>query len=735
MHDSSKIRIALFASLLVCFAHPFLLVPIAADEAADNNKIDFQTEIIPVLTKMGCNAGSCHGSAAGRGGFRLSLYGSQPGDDFRAIVQDDKGRRINRAKHQKSLILRKPGGDLDHGGEQRFEFSDPAGQLIANWIKQGAQFESSAILEKFEVGQSSLKFKTVAENHQFNFTATFSDPVTSAITTKDVTQWTVVTANDESSVKIDPETNTATFARPGRHIVIARFLDRVVPIEILIPFYDQPTNNKTPQNQNFIDQYVIKKLDQLQIPTGSQTDDLTFLRRASLDLVGRLPTQNEIEQFEANQSADKREKLIDDLLANPAFTDYWTYRIATQLRIRSQPQDKVGAKVYHTWLKQQIGANESWQNISKELLLAKGNSFNVGPANFYRTTGNARLQTEFVTESLLGVKVRCANCHNHPLDHWTQDDYHGLAAIFAKVRQARVVSLNPSGENIHAKTGEPARSRVPGEYFIDELSGDHSDERIPLTDWITDEKNPYFARSMVNRIWQSLMGRGLVEPVDDLRSTNPATHPELLDRLAADFVKSDFNIRHTIKQICSSEAYQRAVGKSGTPSFHQDFLADARVRTLPPEVLADSIADVTGVFETYPDHPDGTRAVQLYDSKIPSKSLDILGRCSREESCESDTQVAAGGLSAQLHLLNGPLINKKISAIDGKLSEMLAAQTSTEEIIKHFYLQAFSRKPSSSESEYWLKQLDDDVDETARQSRLEDFVWSVLNSKEFTTNH
>ena len=749
MHRPNKIRLKTPTNLVVWFICVsillFSLVPnLSADELA-GKQVDFQTDIIPVLTKTGCNAGSCHGSAAGRGSFKLSLYGSQPDDDYLAIVKDDKGRRINRAKHLQSLLLRKPGGDLEHGGGQRFELSEPAGKLIANWIKQGAKRTkrgSSVNLEKLEAGQSTLQFKSVNEKHAFQFTASFSDSSTSDTSTRDVSQWTVITSNDESSVDINPETNVATFKRPGRHIVIARFLNQVKPIEILIPFYERPSENAARissaerKRHNFIDQFVIKKLDQLHIPIGKQTDDLTFLRRASLDLAGRLPTPEQIQTFETNQSPEKREALIDELLASQAFTDYWTYRIATQLRIRSQPQDKIGAKVFHDWLKQQIANNTSWQTVCTKLLLATGDSHKVGQANFYRATGNARLQAEFVTESLLGLKVRCANCHNHPLDRWTQDDYHGLAAIFAKVKQARVVGLNSSGENIHARTGKPARSRVPGEHFIENATN-NPDDRIPLSQWLTNADNPYFARSMVNRIWQALMGRGLVEPVDDLRSTNPATHPKLLDRLASDFVESNFNVRHTIKQICLSDAYQRAVGKPGAPSFHQDFLADARARSLPPEVLADSIADVTGVFETYPEHPNGTRAIQLFDSKTPSKSLDVLGRCSREESCESDTQATAGGLSTQLHLLNGKLINEKISAIEGKLSEMIVGKKTTAEIVEYFYLRAFGRRPAKAELEYWLKQLDvdDKNSDSTRQSRFEDFVWSILNSKEFTTNH
>jgi len=287
MQRQSKIRIAFKAIQLAIFV--FLLLPRltnADDHESKTERIDFQSDIIPVLTKMGCNAGSCHGSAAGRGGFKLSLYGSQPDDDFRAIVQNDKGRRINRANHLKSLLLRKPGGEIDHGGDQRFDLTDPAAQLIANWIKQGVRNDRTNTLENFDVGPPSLQFKSITESHKFKFKATFSDN-----NTRDVTQWTVVTSNDVSSVEIDPDTNTASFKRPGRHIVIARFLDRVVPIEILIPFYAQTERYDSAKSQNFIDEFAIKKLSQLNIPIGKQSNDLTFLRRASLDLKGRLPTQ------------------------------------------------------------------------------------------------------------------------------------------------------------------------------------------------------------------------------------------------------------------------------------------------------------------------------------------------------------------------------------------------------------------------------------------------------------
>lgn len=720
-----RFRIQFELSRAIAFVAVVLL---SASIGSGDDAIDFRSEIMPVLTKMGCNAGSCHGAAVGRGGFKLSLYGSQPAADFLAIAREDKGRRINRVAPLRSLVLQKPNGELEHGGNQRFEIDDAAGQLIAKWIQQGAKLDGDRKLVRFDYGQTPLRFESANMTHQFKFLATFTDG-----TTKDVTQWTVLTSNDESSVEIDSDDNSAHLKRTGRHILLARYLDRVVSIEILVPYYAQPLKTSEHRGENFIDGLVYEKLEHLHIPVGENSQDLTFLRRVSLDLAGRLPTADQVAAFAEETASNKRQRLIDDLLKSPAFTDYWTHRIATQLRIRSQTRDSVGARVYFRWLKDRIAQNSSWKEIAKALLLSDGDSHKNGPANFYRTTGDARLQAEFVSESLLGVKLRCANCHNHPLDHWTQDDYHGLAAVFAKVSQARVVRLNPAGENIHARTGKPAKPRVPGAYFVN----GSPDAREPLAAWMLDDQNPYFARSMVNRIWAALMGRGLVDSVDDLRSTNPATHPALLKRLADDFVEHDFDIRHTVRVICNSDTYQRSVGKTGTPNFHRQFYANAMVRQIPAEVLVDSIGDVTGIYESYPGQASQTRAIELFDSKIPSDALDILGRCSREESCESDTQVASGGLSTQLHLLNGALVNRKIMAPGSHLQRLISEKKSLQQIIDFFYLRAYGREPTKRESDLWGNHFGrlDSADPDARTQGLEDLVWSILNSREFTTNH
>ncbi len=722
MRIESKIRSSAKIVTLICAL-------LANQSTSAEDPIDFKSEVIPVLTRLGCNAGSCHGSAAGRGGFKLSLYGSQPSEDYRALVRDAKGRRINRNDPRKSLLLRKPGGDMDHGGQQRFDIDDPAGEILAKWIRQGANLNVETELKAFDVGDSTVELEKPGVEYAFQFLATFKDGKQ-----RDVTRWTLLTSNDESSLSIKRDINRAKILRPGRHIVLARFMDQVTPVEILVPYYQSGESFVENEQWNRVDRFIFEKLDQLNVSKGAQLDDQAFLRRLSLDLTGRLPSPRQIEAFLADNAANKRSNLIAEWLSGQEFVDYWAYQIATQLRIRSQAADKIGARVYHDWLRDQIAEHKSWKVIASEMLLSVGDSHEFGPANFYRTTGDARLQSEFVTESLMGVKLRCANCHNHPLDHWTQDDYHGLAAIFAQVKQARVISLDPSGENIHARTGKPAVPRIPGEYFIESKD---ADIRVPLARWMLDDSNPYFAQAMVNRIWKSLMGRGLVEPVDDLRSTNPATHPELLAWLADDFVQHDFDLRHTIDLICNSLAYQRAIGSQDDPEFRRTYYADAMLRPLSAEVLADAICDVTGIWETYGDLPKGTRAIELYDSKIVSPTLDILGRCSRDESCESEPNVA-GGLASRLHLLNGRLLNQRILDLDSSLQVMIRNENTTEQIVNFFYERAFSRWPRSEELMFWKSRIESEmgeVDPPERVQRLEDFVWSILNSREFTTNH
>ncbi len=719
-----KIAVAIGVTILVHGASPF--------GCFGQETIDFRTQIMPVLTKHGCNAGACHGSAAGRGGLRLSLYGSRPVDDYHAIVHADKGRRINRVDASKSLILRKPGGEMEHGGDQRFHVDDPAGALLSEWIQQGAKIDnrsSQRKLKSFGGNRPTLIFDRPGQKHEFKFIATFSDN-----TIRDVTQWTVLTSNDESSVSVDSSTNSAHIKRQGRHVLIARYMNQVSPIEIIVPFENGNLPIQWKTGENFVDDHVYEKLNQLRLAATEKTDDNEFIRRLSLDLRGRLPLPDEVDRFVENDAPNKRSGLISRYLSSDDYVDYYTLQLAQQLRVRSQPADKIGAKVFGEWLRFQVRTKQSWREMVGEMLPASGDTHLLGAPNFMRVTSDARLQAEFVSESLMGVTLRCANCHDHPFDHWTQDDYHGLAAIFAKTRQGRIVEANPGGENMHPVTNLAARPRLPGDR---DLADAVKDPREILGEWLVSDKNLYFAKAKVNRIWKSLMGRGLVEPVDDLRYSNPATHPHLLNELAQDFIRNDFDVRHTTSQICNSDAYQRKhAAKNGRSQT--SYYGAATARRLPPEVLLDAIRDVLGTHAKLAGRPNGTRAIRILDSKTPSFELDILGRCSREESCESDHGPAMVGLATQLHLMNGPLLNQRLASESNMLNRMIATDKSTEEIVRYFYKMGYSREPEDRELEFWIKKIDSNHSAQVvldRDHRLEDFVWSLLNSKEFYSNH
>ncbi len=710
------LRLTIFLILLSVFA--------PSSYAGEAAAVDFDTDIVPVLTKSGCNSGACHGAAAGRGEFHLSLYGSNPAFDYDSIVHRFKGRRVNLVDPENSLLLLKPTESLIHGGGARIELDDPAFNLLTAWIAKGAQRLQQRKLKSFEISPSHQVFESVGDKVTLQATAIFSNE-----DERTVTRWTVLTPEDDTAVQIDSETGEATVLRSGRHVVIARYLDRVVPIVFIVPLQARSIDFVDGPRTNFIDDHVYDLLATLKIPASPGADDATFLRRITLNLTGRLPAPRVALAFLDDKRTNKRQLLIDELLNSEEFNDYWTYEFAKLLRIRSQPLDKIGARTYHRWLREQIASATPYDEIAEDLLTSIGDSHTNGPANFYRTVGGPRALAEFVSELFLGSRLRCANCHDHPLDHWKQDDYHGLAAIFADVKAGRVVSIQSGGEVIHPRTGIAAVKRIPGERFLN----DDAQGRESLAEWITTQHNPYFAKAIVNRLWKNMMGRGLIEPTDDLRSTNPATHPQLLEALAEDFIKHDYNLRHTLRTIANSAAYSRSEKSLPENATDDRFYSHSIVRPLEPEVLADAIADVTGVAMQFGEEPAGTRAITLFDPKISSPELDILGRCLREESCESQSTGTAG-LPVLLHLLNGKLLNERIQSPESRLSRKIKENVSSEKIIREFYLLALSRLPTEGEQQFWAKEFGS-IQEKQRVDLLQDFVWAMLTSQEFVTNH
>ena len=702
-----------------------VVATLASSSLADDesSRVDFQNDLVPVFTKHGCNAGACHGAAIGRGGFKLSLYGGDPAADYEAIVRRARGRRVNLARPNESLIVLKPAEYVEHGGGTVFDYDGQSARLLIDWIRQGARDDTIRRLNRVEVTPVRHVAESPGESVPLQAVAYYSDG-----SKRDVTQWTIFAAEDASAVEIDSESATSKIIRRGRHIVVARYLSEVVPIEMIVPLTASEVDLTANSRNNFIDDEILKSLAVLGLEPSPTAVDAAFLRRVSLDLTGRLPSAARVNVFLADVMPGKRKALVDELIRSEEFSEYWTFQFAKLLRIRPQRDDGQGALTYHRWLASQIRDNVNYKELARSLIMATGDSHTSGPPNFYRTVAGPREQAEFMSELFMGSRLRCANCHNHPLDRWTQNDYHGLAAIFAKIERGRIVSEKPSGRTIHPRTLEPAIQRIPGERF---LANDTDNSRKQLADWLTETSNPYFAKAIVNRLWKRMMGRGLVEPVDDFRDTNPATHPALLDKLATDFIENGYSLRHSLRVIATSDAYARSANAIEQNKDDDRFYAHAIRRPLEPEVLADAISDVVGIADKYGEEPDGTRAIALVNPKTPSRTLDILGRCGRDESCEG-APGAVSGLSQKLHLLNGPLLNARITAEGSRLKRLGDAGKQPAAIIDEFYMVALGRHPTIQERNYWKRQLET-VDK--KEAFLEDFVWGLLTSREFVTNH
>lgn len=703
-----------------------LLIALACGvvQSSASDRVDFVNDVMPVLTKVGCNTGACHGSAAGRGNFKLSLYGGNPQADYEAIVREISGRRINLQKPEESLIILKPTFAIDHGGKFLLDDDDDGTQLLLRWIQEGAEKVTHRELERVEFTPRTYFIEKTDADVQLRAEAFYADG-----NSQDVTPWTVFSAEDSSAVRIDKDSAVATPLRGGRHIITARYLDSVAPIEIVIPLSDKPVDLASQPRGNFIDDEVLSRLATLRLPVSPQADDSTFIRRVSLDLTGRLPEPDKVMAYLENRDQNKNEELIDELVQTDAFNEYWSYKFAKWLRMGKDPNDENGIATYRLWLSNQIEKGVGYNEIARTLILATGDTHNVGPANFYRTVDGPRKQAEFVSELFMGSRLRCANCHNHPLDKWTQDDYHGLASIFSKIENAQIVRVRASGDVIHPLTREPAVARIPGEYYLKDKT---QDGREDLAEWLTAEDNPYFAKAIVNRLWSSLMGRGLVEPVDDMRDTNPATHPKLLNRLAEDFAASGYRLRPMLKRIATSATYARSSNTVPGNAEDDRYYSHALRRPLEAEVLADGISYVLNVPAQHGGKAPGQRAVTLVDLYTPSRTLDILGRCGREESCESETSIS-GGLTRNLHLLNGELINARISREEGRLARFFDADTAPMDIIDELYLVALSRKPAGATRRFWRKQLANVESVEQQKGLLEDFLWSLLASSKFNS--
>lgn len=721
----------------------------------DYNQIapwSFRHDVENILTKLNCNSGACHGALAGKGGFRLSLRGYDPEFDHRTITRESLGRRVEYADPSKSLLLTKPTAALPHKGGLRLDPESFDYRILADWIKDGAIAPTSndPLLERITVspGLSTLR---IADTTGLLVTAHYNDG-----STRDVTHWAKFTSTDESIASVD-ESGQVVVQDSGEGAILVWFGSKVDLARITVPypndinleaFVDAP-------RRNLIDELNLEQLQKLNLPPSPRCDDATFLRRATIDTIGRLPTAEQREQYFAKPETERRDWLIENLLASEDFVDYWTYKWCDLLLINGTKLRPIAVKAYYEWVREAVEKKLPWDQLVREVLTATGSSNENGATNFYALHQSPEEMTENASQAFLGLSIGCAKCHNHPLEKWTNDQYYGMANLFSRVRAKgwggdgrngdgiRTVFVATSGELIQPNRGKP---QPPAPLDSDPISfDDTSDRREVLADWMTSPDNPYFARSITNRIWKNFFGRGLVEQVDDLRLSNPATNEQLLDATSNYLAEENFHLPQLMRLILQSETYQRTSialpGNASENKYHSRYYP----RRMMAEVLLDSIDQSLGTTTAFNEiafpgadtqkteyYAEGTRAIQLYDAAVKSYFLKTFGRNPREITCECERSDDPSMVQV-LHLSNGDTLNPKLASETNMIASMMKENVSNQQIIEKLFLRALTREPSQSE----MEKLESIVTEYGedRATALQDVAWSILTSSEFTFNH
>ena len=684
--------------------------------------LSFAGDILPVLTKYGCNSGSCHGALNGQNGFKLSLFGYEPENDYEMIVHKHDGRRLSLQDPEKSLLLLKPTFQVPHGGGQRFPKGSPDYVTLLSWIRDGARRipQQERTMVALRVYPPTLALYGKEAKSRLLVTARYSDGSES-----DVTRLVKFQSNDDSIVNVDPQGvltgldggETAIVVRgPGvTGVAIADVIPDTRPVAAL-------------HANNFIDEYVSEKLQRLHIPPSEPADDVTFLRRVFLDVIGVIPTSAEARRFLNDRSPDKRAQLVESLLHRPEYADFWALYWGDHLNNTKQLLYNKGPYTFTLWLNRIFRDNVPYDKFARMLLTSTGNTYDAPEVSFYPEMKKELDRASTTTQLFLGVSIECARCHNHPLEHWTRDDFNGMAAFFSQIK-----FKEPSGPRNNEKSlylDFKRQFQHPDTKLVSlpkplngpvMVSDDWTDRRELLADWMTAPDNPYFARTLVNRMWRNFMGRGLVEPVDDFRTTNPATNAPLLDALAKDFVEHGYDLHHLIRRITSSAAYQ--LSSIPIDRNKRDKMAYSRfyARRLTAEQMLDSIVLSTGVPEKFRSQYPGTRASQLAEPEIESYFLDVFDRPSRQLICERKQPPT---LNQALHLISGDTVQKKITDPHSILQ--------TTRNVEEMYLRTLSRYPDAEEQ----AAAEQAIAKAGGPKRgYEDLLWALLNSKEFLYNH
>jgi hypothetical protein len=724
-------------SVVLSVAGRTLSVPVSVKDSAAPRRFNFENDLVPLMSRFGCNSSGCHGKAEGQNGFKLSVFGFDPAADYNALVKESRGRRVFPAVPTQSLLLRKVSGQTAHGGGVRIPAGTREYETIRAWIAAGMPFgqpgDPSVSSVRVEPQERLLD---VRGRQQLRVIARYSDG-----REVDVTGHARFQSNNEGLAAVATDGLVSAGEAPGEVAVMVSFMNHVDTFRAFIPRPQAIANYPRLQESNFIDRLVFARLRRLNLLPSELCEDAEYLRRFYLDVIGTLPTAAEARRFLADKRSDKRARLVEELLRRPEYADYWALKWADLLRVDRQVLGHKRAYAYYRWIRDSLAKGVAYDRFARELLTAEGPLADVPPAGFYKVATKPGEAASSLAQVFLGVRIACAQCHHHPFDRWSQTDYQGMRAFFAQVAlrpSPRGEALVAEGDPVvrHPRTGETVRAYALGTKMPAVAPGFNpgsppGDRRRALAEWMTGPENPWFARNLVNRYWAHFNGRGLVEPVDDVRATNPPSNPELLDALARSFVASKYDLRQLIRTITASRVYQLSSRPNATNENDEQSYSRARLKRVDAEVLLDMVCQTTGVGEKFEGVPHGSRAIQLWDSKVPHYFLKLFGRPARVSACECE-RTHEPSVAQVLHLLNGPEVHAKLSHASGRVAQLVRRLTDDRALAEELYLTFYSRFPDENERAVAVDYLKKGKD---RQKAAEDLAWSLMNSLEFVFNH
>ncbi len=708
-------------------------VPVKVEALKDDPAISFRNDVMPVFMRNGCNSGGCHGASRGKDGFRLSLFGYNPEGDHHNLTREQIGRRINLALPETSMLLTKSIGEAPHTGGKLFTKNSESYSRIHRWLEAGAPLDAEGAAPKpvsAEILPKQLLLESPGQKFRITVRAKYSDG-----TDRDVTDMCLFLSSNDGSATLDSD-GVITTGQRGEAFVMARFDTFTVGAQVIvIPKGLQYTKPKTDE-WNYVDALVNAKLDKLRITPSGIADDETFLRRVFIDITGTLPNPADVKNFTSSKEPNKRAAIIDALLQRKEFTDLWALKWSEMLQVRTDNNNQGGYKSvlnYYQWIREQIEKNVPVNEMARQLIAASGSNFDNPAANYYQLETDPLKLAEDTAQAFFGTRIQCAQCHNHPFDRWNMADYRGFVAFFTQVGRKngedpreRIVFNNGGGDSKHPVTNAVVPPRFLGE---DAPIPDGKDRRQILADWVASPKNPFFSRHIANLVWAQYLGRGIVEPVDDARLSNPPSNPELLDALAAKLVEYNYDLRKIVRDVCNSAAYQRTTRANETNELDDRNFAKATIRRMRAEVMLDCITQVTETQDKFRGLPLGARSVEIADGKTTNYFLTTFGRADRETICARE-QVGPT-LSQALHMLNGETVEGKISK-GGVVQRLLKSNMTPREIASDLFLRTFSRMPTEQE----LRKLEDHWGVSEEQPKVfTDIFWALLNAKEFMFNH